>query len=93
MLLGLALAPLTDQQQGGAVDAEEEQQTLQPLQQAPLTPDAKAPPPSSSPLSVTNDNSVDAAAKKVARLPQPPPSRPLTFAAGCRSDSEKQNSC
>ena len=41
MLLGLALAPLTDQQQGGAVDAEEEQQKLEELQQTPLTPDVK----------------------------------------------------
>ena len=74
MLLGLALAPLTDQQQGGAVDAEEEQQKLEELQQTPLTPDVKTPPPpSSSPLSVTNDNSVDAAAKKVA-LPSSAPS-------------------
>ena len=72
MLLGLALAPLTDQQQGGAVDAEEEQQKLEELQQTPLTPDVKTPPPSSSPLSVTNDNSVDAAAKKVA-LPSSAP--------------------
>jgi hypothetical protein len=82
MLLGLALAPLTDQQQGGAVDAEEEQQKLEELQQTPLTPHVKAPPPSSSPLSVTNDNSVDAAAKKVA-LPSSAPSVASPH-VGCR---------
>ncbi len=66
MLVGLMLAPLSDQQQDGVDDTEEERQKPQPLQmqQKPLTPNAEAPliSPASS---MANDSSVDVAAKKV----------------------------
>jgi hypothetical protein len=76
MLLGLALAPLTDQQQDGNQDAEEEQLGVplrpqpQKTQQAICTPNAEAPLSSAAASSMTI-SSVDVAAKKV--LSNPPP--------------------
>ncbi len=72
MLLGLALAPLTDQQQDGNQDAEEEQLRPQPqkMQQAICTPNAEAPLSAAAASSMTI-SSVDVAAKKV--LSNPPP--------------------
>jgi len=64
MLLGLALAPLTEQQQDDAENAEEEQQQQQ--QPIALATSTKAPPTATaSPSKKSDDMSVDFATKKV----------------------------
>ena len=75
MLLGLALAPLADQHQDDAKDAEVEGQVLMQQTNLPMSQNTVANVPQSpaaSPLMPKhNDDSVDAAAKKVLFAPLP----------------------
>jgi hypothetical protein len=85
--MGLALAPLTEQQR----DAEEEQQQQQQQQPIALAPSTKVPLTATSSLQTKPDNSsVDAAAKKVSPLPPPPLSAPHHVSLGRSSHCKKQ---